>query len=52
MSWDNESPHGPWEKTDISPSKLKMFKDCPKKYEYRYVRREKSYTGAAALQGT
>ncbi len=52
MSWDNESPHGPWEKTDVSPSKLKMFKDCPKKYEYRYVRREKSYTGAAALQGT
>ena len=52
MSWDNESPHGPWEKTDISPSKLKMFKDCPKKYEYRYVRREKTYTGAAALEGS
>ena len=52
MSNWKESPHGPWEKTDISPSKLKMFKDCPKKYEYRYVRKEKSYTGAAALEGS
>lgn len=48
----NDSPYGPWEPTDVSPSKLKMFKDCPKKYEYRYVRREKTYTGAAALQGS
>ena len=48
----NDSPYGPWEPTDVSPSKLKMFKDCPKKYEYRYVRREKTYTGAASLQGS
>lgn len=48
----SDSPYGRWEPTDVSPSKLKMFKDCPKKYEYRYVRREKSYTGAASLQGS
>lgn len=48
----SDSPYGPWEPTDVSPSKLKMFKDCPKKYEYRYVRREKTYTGAASLQGS
>ena len=48
----SDSPYGKWEPTDISPSKLKMFKDCPKKYEYRYVRREKSYSGAASMQGS
>jgi len=48
----SDSPYGPWEPTDVSPSKLKLFKDCPKKYEYRYVRREKTYTGAASLQGS
>ena len=48
----SDSPYGKWEPTDISPSKLKMYKDCPKKVEYRYVRKEKTYTGAASLQGS
>lgn len=48
----SDSPYGKWESTDISPSKLKLFKDCPKKYEYRYVRREKTYSGAASMQGS
>lgn len=31
-----------WEKTDLSPSRLKMWLDCPKKYEYNYVQRIKT----------
>ena len=48
----SDSPYGKGEPVTFSPSKLKMFKDCPKKYEYRYVRREKSYSGAASMQGS
>ena len=26
-----------WQKNDISPSRLKMWMDCPRKYFYNYV---------------
>ena len=28
---------GEWEPSDISPSKLALWKDCPRKYFYNYV---------------
>ena len=46
-----ESQFGPWEMTDISPSKLKMFFECPKKFYYRYIRRLPTHNGIANLQG-
>lgn len=56
MPWKNDSPHGPWYTEefgpDISPSRLKKYLECPKKYEYHYVRKEESHTGLAAMQGT
>jgi len=48
----SESPYGPWEKTDISPSKLKVFMDCPQKYKFQYVDRLPRSNGAASLQGS
>ena len=39
-AFNPDSEFGAWEKTDISPSKLKQFNECPKKFYYKYVRRE------------
>jgi len=52
MSNYKESPNGRWLPTDISPSRLKTFKTCPKQYEYNYVRKFPRTTGIAALQGS
>jgi len=46
------SEHGKWLPTDISPSRLKTFKTCPKQYEYNYVRRLPRTSGAASCQGS
>ena len=48
----NDSPHGRWLPTDVSPSRLKTFKTCPKQYEYNYVRRLPRTNGAASIQGS
>ena len=48
----NESPHGKWQITDISPSKLKTWKDCSMKFYYNYVRKAPKTSGLAALQGS
>ena len=48
----NNSPHGKWEITDISPSKLKTWKDCSMKFYYNYVRKAPKTSGLAALQGS
>ncbi len=50
-AFNPDSEFGAWEKTDISPSKLKQFNECPKKFYYKYVRREKTHNGLANLQG-
>ena len=46
-----ESEFGEWELTDISPTTLKMFYECHKKFHYRYIREEKTHNGSANLQG-
>ena len=51
MGW-TDSPHGKWEITDISPSKLKTWKDCSMKFYYNYVRKAPKTSGLAALQGS
>ena len=48
----SESPYGPWQNTDISPSKLKIWNDCTQKFKYRYVDKLRGPTGGAALQGS
>ena len=55
MPFDNNSKFGPWTHNgvpDISPSRLKTFKDCPQKYFLQYVEKLPRKMGAAALQGT
>ena len=55
MPFDNNSEFGPWTHNgvpDISPSRLKTFKDCPQKYFLQYVEKLPRKMGAAALQGT
>ena len=51
MGW-NDSEHGKWELTDISPSKLKTWMTCPKQFDYKYVTRAPSHSGLAMLQGS
>ena len=47
-----ESEFGNWEKTDISPSKLKTWMTCPKQFDYKYVTKAPSHSGLAMLQGS
>ena len=47
-----ESEFGGWEKTDISPSKLKTWMTCPKQFDYKYVTKAPSHSGLAMLQGS
>ncbi len=55
-----ESPHGSWNNPnrnpdlppDISPSRVKKWLDCPKQYEYQYVRGLRTPPGLAAQQGS
>lgn len=47
----SDSPYGPWEKTDISPSRLKVFMDCPQKYAFSYVEKLPRSNGPASMQG-
>ncbi|MAD58665.1 MAG: hypothetical protein CMK44_08870 [Porticoccus sp.] len=48
----NDSPYGPWQNTDLSPSKMKIYNDCTQKFKYRYVDKIRGPTGGAALQGS
>ena len=50
MAW--HSDYGRYGPLDVSPSRVKKWLTCPKQFEYQYVRRVKSSTGLAAMQGT
>ena len=50
MAW--HSNYGRYQQLDVSPSRVLKWMKCPKSFEYQYVRREKSNTGLAAMQGT
>ena len=50
MAW--HSDFGRYQQLDVSPSRVMKWMKCPKQFEYQYVRREKSNTGLAAMQGT
>ena len=42
---------GDWRRHDISPSRLKTFSDCPRKYFYQYVQKIKTPNRLFFLSG-
>lgn len=52
MSFGDDSPFGPWLPTDLSPSKVSTWKQCPWQYAGKYVWRLPRTSGAASMQGS